>query len=319
MRHEQCPLCGGWELPPVPVRTRHQLRPVICLGCGFVMLQHDTAALTRGDRDALRWARRTRKQPGEFTPRRHVRTPFQLNLLGGLLRPSISFLDVGCGEGVLLAAAAHRGAQATGVVLSERDAVIARSLSPATVHCAAFEDVAFDEQFDVITCSHALEHAEDPLDWLRRMRALLKPGGVLFIAVPNVLRPHGPLTRTFQRQHLYYFSPQTLPLAVVQAGFAPWQVRTYAHEDVTVLAQHGASAPSPDATHAAEVLAALRRHGWDYWLSGMFAWRKIKPLRNLLFWGRWTDQCLCAPQPGPDVESERAPAVQPCTEPTAGS
>jgi len=290
------------------VRARHQLKPLICAACGFAMLQRDTETDRRNDADprALQARpRRVRSCPREASRARAVR---HLGLLGGLLRPGVRYLEVGCGEGALLAGAAARGAHATGIELSEADCALARTQSDANVICAAFEEVAFGEPFDVIACSHALEHARDPLAWLRRMRELLKPEGVLFVAVPNVMRPHGSIKRAFQRQHLYYFSPSTLPLALATTGFAPWHMRVYAHEDLTILARTGEFTVSPDPAHADEVIAALRRHAVDYYRTLMSVWRGLPPLRNALFYGRWTDHFLWARQ-GP--EADPSAVVQP--------
>lgn len=48
-----------------------------------------------------------------------------------------------------------------------------------------FETFETDERFDVIVMGFVLEHVDDPSLIVARYRALLKPGGRLFIAVPN--------------------------------------------------------------------------------------------------------------------------------------
>lgn len=50
---------------------------------------------------------------------------------------------------------------------------------------AWFEHYETDERFDVIVCGFVLEHVEDPVLLLARMRRLLAPGGRMFVAVPN--------------------------------------------------------------------------------------------------------------------------------------
>ena len=45
-------------------------------------------------------------------------------------------------------------------------------------------------QFSLILCFDVLEHLEDPTSVLRKLRALLKPEGKLFITVPNLSLIH---------------------------------------------------------------------------------------------------------------------------------
>lgn len=48
-----------------------------------------------------------------------------------------------------------------------------------------FEDYTSDERFDVIVMGFILEHVEDPDLILSRYRRFLKPGGKMYVAVPN--------------------------------------------------------------------------------------------------------------------------------------
>ena len=57
--------------------------------------------------------------------------------------------------------------------------------SAAEIVEAYFEDYTTDERFDAIVMGFVLEHVEDPDAILRKYRACLKPGGRLYVAVPN--------------------------------------------------------------------------------------------------------------------------------------
>ena len=48
-----------------------------------------------------------------------------------------------------------------------------------------FEEFDTDERFDVIVMGFILEHVDDPLQIMRKYKKFLKPGGKLYIAVPN--------------------------------------------------------------------------------------------------------------------------------------
>jgi SAM-dependent methyltransferase len=90
------------------------------------------------------------------------------------LAPPGPVLDVGAGEGVLLDALHRVGRKATGVERSSsRPDVVERDL----------EDV--EGQWAAIVFWHSLEHLPQPAAALEHAARLLRPGGVLVIALPN--------------------------------------------------------------------------------------------------------------------------------------
>ncbi len=67
----------------------------------------------------------------------------------------------------------------------------------------------------VITLWHVLEHVHRLHAYMEQLRKLLKPGGVLFIAVPNYTsrdaRRYGPYWAAWDvPRHLYHFSPKSM-------------------------------------------------------------------------------------------------------------
>ena len=48
-----------------------------------------------------------------------------------------------------------------------------------------FETFSSDEKFDVINMGFVLEHVDDPIGLLNRVKNWLAPGGRLFLGVPN--------------------------------------------------------------------------------------------------------------------------------------
>lgn len=54
---------------------------------------------------------------------------------------------------------------------------------------ALLEDYETDRRFETIVFSHVLEHVLDPVAALRRLGALLAPGGRLYVVVPNAEAP----------------------------------------------------------------------------------------------------------------------------------
>ena len=93
---------------------------------------------------------------------------------------------------------------------------------------------------DVVTAFSVLEHLQDPIETLREIASILKPGGELVAIVPSgscliihlailaskVLgrRAKNFADNVFHEEHLYYFSPKTLTLACARAGLRVDQV-----------------------------------------------------------------------------------------------
>lgn len=78
---------------------------------------------------------------------------------------------------------------------------------------------------------HVLEHCLDPLQILMRLADVLNDGGVLYIAVPDMMNPKGSLNKYwFRAVHTYYFSKQTLMSMAETAGLSPITVRSEKHE-----------------------------------------------------------------------------------------
>jgi 2-polyprenyl-3-methyl-5-hydroxy-6-metoxy-1,4-benzoquinol methylase len=95
-------------------------------------------------------------------------------------------LDVGCGEGALGATLEELGIRVTGVEPDDRAArAAARRLS--RVHPVGVESAwsELEGGFDTVIAADVLEHLEDPLSVLVRLRDLVAERGALVISVPN--------------------------------------------------------------------------------------------------------------------------------------
>jgi SAM-dependent methyltransferase len=96
-----------------------------------------------------------------------------------------TLLDVGCGNGAFLLRAAEAGWKVQGV---EPDPLAAAQASSSglRVHRGGIESFSARAEFDVITLSHVLEHLHEPGTALSACRRMLRPGGQLWMALPNV-------------------------------------------------------------------------------------------------------------------------------------
>jgi ubiquinone/menaquinone biosynthesis C-methylase UbiE len=96
-----------------------------------------------------------------------------------------------------------------------------------------FEDYNTDKQFDLIEMGFVLEHVEDPYFILEKYSHFLKPGGTIFIAVPNAKSLHrmigyeaGLLDNLYKLSeydikfgHKRYFDLDSISEVVSKAGF----------------------------------------------------------------------------------------------------
>ena len=93
-------------------------------------------------------------------------------------------LDIGCGDGAFLKRAAQIGWEAWGI---EPDAKAAARLRGFKVLQGSLPNIPLpDASFDFITLSHVIEHLHDPVAALKEIHRLLKPGGKVWIATPNI-------------------------------------------------------------------------------------------------------------------------------------
>ena len=142
-------------------------------------------------------------------------------------------LDVGCGEGTFLELARKRGWDVQGTELSRFAADYASRALGREIFCGELAEARFrDGEFDAVTLWHVLEHVTDPGRYLSEVRRILKPKGILIVAVPNVndlamqvayravrgkpLRRFSPGDREI---HLYHFSAETLTGYMEKTGF----------------------------------------------------------------------------------------------------
>ena len=128
----------------------------------------------------------------EFKPLHDI-NPLRLNWIDqaiGLNGKKV--IDIGCGGGILSESMAARGAQVTGIDLSDKALGVARlhllesALTVDYRHIAAEAmAAAHPAQFDAVTCLEMLEHVPDPAQTISACATLVKPGGDVFLSTLN--------------------------------------------------------------------------------------------------------------------------------------
>ncbi|MGA2058701.1 MAG: class I SAM-dependent methyltransferase [Bradyrhizobium sp.] len=100
---------------------------------------------------------------------------------------AIAALDVGGGSGWLLDGlkAADPRVEYTAVVDIDPGAQAPARASGHEYHLTTIEELKTDRQFDLILMLNLIEHVPDPTAILEKAKALLRPGGLIWIKTPN--------------------------------------------------------------------------------------------------------------------------------------
>lgn len=177
----------------------------------------------------------------EFAPDTSTDTPASLDaMVAGeqwkldIVRPvapSGRLLDVGCGSGAFVAAAARAGYAAEGHDLAPKVAAAAAARWGLPVHTGELGDLDRARTYEIVTMWDTLEHAVAPGDLLAGVARLLAPGGTLVVLSPHcagisarVLR--GRWWAFGPNDHLVMFSGDALADALRRAGVVPDVVTT---------------------------------------------------------------------------------------------
>jgi 2-polyprenyl-3-methyl-5-hydroxy-6-metoxy-1,4-benzoquinol methylase len=136
-----------------------------------------------------------------------------------------NLLDIGCAQGFFLFSAAQAGYRVKGIEISQDAAEYARMEFGLDVEAKAFEELEFPENhFDIVTLWQVLEHVPYPLDVLREVRKILKPGGLVAASTPNIAGLPSRLLRKkwwdIKRLHINEFSTKTLMDILRSAEFS---------------------------------------------------------------------------------------------------
>ncbi len=152
-------------------------------------------------------------------------------------------LDVGVGRGEMLMAAKEAGWECEGIEPSATFAEYAAKRTGAKIWQQSIEEAELEaESFDVVILTAVLEHVYDPDKVIAKVAKVLRPGGLLFVDVPNEaglyfkmgnlyqhLRRRNwsvNLAPTFSPFHIFGFSPKSLKKLLSKYGLQPkaWNV-----------------------------------------------------------------------------------------------
>jgi SAM-dependent methyltransferase len=306
MTPDRCALCGSAAFDDVysPVGSLRQVKVAVCRRCGMTFSRYAAVPYSRdprpsGDADwgNIRWAK-----------------GFRLDALRPLLTEQLArgglnrVLDVGSNRGSFLEwmLELKPDIQVTAVEPDERVVGPYSERLGVDLRIAKLEHAALEpDAYDFAYCCQTLEHADDPADMIARMHAALKPGGTLFVEVPNIDVISYPLTveEFFIDKHATHFSHRLLTAYVQWSGFR-LEAGTNAEDDILnvriVAAKAGPAMAIPFADwFQSEDLSARNRSLIATYAANMARNRARLPAvveilhqlmarQNVAFWGATT-------------------------------
>jgi 2-polyprenyl-3-methyl-5-hydroxy-6-metoxy-1,4-benzoquinol methylase len=244
----ECPVCG---IPPKPFAVDYQgFQLCRCPQCD---LQFLSPRPTFDQLSASVYNETYHAEPsGILSDAKRYQFERQFGTIEKLLGRKGRILDVGCGNGTFLQLGQTRGWEAFGSDIWLSPYV--RDLNKFPLWEGPLLKIDFgEEKFDAIRFNHVLEHTQDPLAELVRCRDLLKPGGVLYVSVPNIggisthmknLQSRLHLKKRRWRHyaalhHLWFFAPKTLQRLMERAGLRVllWETPIYKKEGQSAIVE----------------------------------------------------------------------------------
>jgi 2-polyprenyl-3-methyl-5-hydroxy-6-metoxy-1,4-benzoquinol methylase len=247
IHHKACPLCSSQETSHFQSCTDHFVSQEVfnickCKNCGFIFTQDAPAESEAGhfyESDNYISHSDSRKSFTDKTYQliRKIMLTRKKNLIckvTGLSSGTI--LDIGSGTGHFLNTMKTAGWHTDGIEINEsaREYALSKfnigTISPQNI------DGLPKESFDCITLWHVLEHFYDPFRIMEDIAGLIKPDGVVVIALPNCnssdAKKYGKNWAAWDvPRHLWHFNQSTFSIfalknkfSIINKGYLPFDV-----------------------------------------------------------------------------------------------
>ena len=141
-----------------------------------------------------------------------------------------NLIDVGCGAGYFMLSASKRDWQVEGTEISD-EAIKLVQEKGQRVFKGDIQDLDLENgKYDIATLFEVVEHAVNSQAMIRKLRDLVRPGGIIYITSFN----YNSLTRRllgkkwgmFHKEHVFYFTPGILASILKKNGFRVKSVKT---------------------------------------------------------------------------------------------
>jgi SAM-dependent methyltransferase len=294
-RTRGCEVCACRRFETIAERDRRGdvLETVACWRCGLV----SHARIPTDDELAHYYEEEYRQDyNGEETPspRRVVREWNRGRQRFERLQPFVAagerVFEIGAGIGCNLKHFELAGFDASGIEPGAGFGRFSREQLHAQVRPGFWRDVPSAPAYDLVLLIHVLEHLNSPSQALRHIRQILRPGGRLFIEVPNLAAPHAAPSKLFHYAHVYNYTPWTLAMLARASGFAV--TRVFSEERnrnlAMLLTRSNEFTLEVDPASYLKTIRAVTRHNtWTYHLRPSYVWERCGEIGGVL-WERAT-------------------------------
>ena len=219
---ENCDFCASTLLEHVytPINTARGMVVFVCGHCGLVQSFPTVPYQSRppgsmsadADRSSYRYTK-------DVISDRYVKCFTQCVDFSKIE----NVLDVGSNRGAFIKflEKQHPGKQIVGVEPDPSVTGAYSDLPNVSVQVCRLEHALLPENhFDFAYCAHTLEHADSAREMLLDIRRALKLGGLLFVAVPNLIYHSDVIEELFIDPHTFHFNFDLLRNFAAQMGFS---------------------------------------------------------------------------------------------------
>lgn len=262
-RHIACNACGADRF--VPLSTVDGWRIGRCGACGLVYVDptaffaptDEFAEMSKGFEYTEYMHQPVSDEIAAFERRQLLSNAKEIAQLRGsnghgsdAAAGPLRYLDVGCGSGASVRAAADLGWSAVGLDLDPQLIAEGREGLGVDIRCTSILESGLpDAAFDLIKLRDVMEHLPDPYEVLVEIRRLLAPGGLALLVTPNeaglatrtkvaLRRPRRVVATVPPPHHLHSFAPATMARILRRAGLRPIRALTTTPTDWRYVTSH---------------------------------------------------------------------------------
>ena len=128
-----------------------------------------------------------------------------------------SILDIGCGAGDFLDFCKNKGWSVSGVEPTKKARDISESKLGIKISSSLSLEHFEDSSFEVVTMWHVLEHRFDIAKTIAELKRIVKPGGLIIIALPNYHSYDAKFYKQYWAaydvpRHLFHFTKKTIEI-----------------------------------------------------------------------------------------------------------
>ncbi|MBN2141013.1 MAG: class I SAM-dependent methyltransferase [Desulfovibrionaceae bacterium] len=230
LARRDCPVCGhpGKGL----AFSKQGFDHVLCDKCSFLYVDPilSPEAMQRHYEEEDEW---TKVMLNEFEQRVNKKMySYTLEVIKGLDLGLRRVIDIGAGTGLFVESAAEAGFQAEGLEINPNLVRRAKNRGTNLFSATLNELGSRGKRYDLATSWFVLEHVPNPREFLLELSGLVRPGGLVYVSVPNIdalaTRLQGPESATFAgNSHINFFNRESLFRVAKDCGLRPIHAETY--------------------------------------------------------------------------------------------